>query len=136
IQACVLLAFLGVRSLVTRARATDPVPVEAPEPAPVQVVQSAPEPVRRIEPPAEIPPIDPRIDNELAIGTAHINELSAAIDSIAGEVTATCGELDVVRSGAFQILGQIGELVDVSDRISNMVDVIRRISSQTNLLAL
>ncbi len=139
ILASILLGCLGVHSLVSGPRATDPASVSAPEPTPLPVAQAAPEPVRPIEPRAEvaeIPTIDPRVDNELAIGMARIDELSAAITGIAGEVSATGGELDIVRSGAFQILGQIGELADVSDRISKMVEVIRRIASQTNLLAL
>jgi hypothetical protein len=141
ILASVLLGGLGLHSLVARTRATDrthssPIHVSTPEPAPLPFVQATPQPVSPIEPHTEKPRIDPRIDDELASGVAYIDELSATLNTIAGEVCTTGDELDIVRSGAFQILGQIGELVDVSDRISKMVEVIRRIASQTNLLAL
>jgi hypothetical protein len=142
ILASVLLAGLGLRSLGGGTSAADPVPDWPPRPAAAEVIQAPPEAVLLAPPepmvlaPVEILVVDPEIDLELAAGVAHIAELFVAISRFAGEVSATGNELDIVRSGSFQILGQIGELVDVSDRISGMVEVIRRIAAQTNLLAL
>jgi methyl-accepting chemotaxis protein len=58
------------------------------------------------------------------------------INTFAASVSEACGRLDILRSVMFQIMGQISEMSDISDRISKMVDTIRKIASQTNLLAL
>jgi methyl-accepting chemotaxis protein len=58
------------------------------------------------------------------------------INAFATSVTDASGRLDTLRSVMFQIMGQISEMSDISDRISKMVDTIRKIASQTNLLAL
>jgi methyl-accepting chemotaxis protein len=62
--------------------------------------------------------------------------MRAVLASVTAGLSGTAGSLDVLRSLTFQVLGQISELGDVSDRISKMVDVIRGIAAQTNLLAL
>jgi Methyl-accepting chemotaxis protein (MCP) signalling domain len=59
-----------------------------------------------------------------------------AVTTFVSDLDATATRLDGLRSIMFQILGQISELGDISDRISGMVGVIRKIASQTNLLAL
>jgi methyl-accepting chemotaxis protein len=58
------------------------------------------------------------------------------IHTFATSITDASGRLDTLRSVMFQIMGQISEMSDISDRISKMVDTIRKIASQTNLLAL
>jgi hypothetical protein len=50
-------------------------------------------------------------------------------------VEATTG-VETARSMNFQIFGQISQLSEMSDRISEMVESIRRIAKQTNMLAL
>ena len=71
--------------------------------------------------------------------TECVDRLGAAVGgltSFAGTVADAQARLDVLRSVIFQILGQVSELGDISDRISAMVGTIRKIASQTNLLAL
>jgi methyl-accepting chemotaxis protein len=72
----------------------------------------------------------------LADGIARLDEMTIGLTGLANAVGSTAGRLDMARSVSFQILGQISELSDMSDRISGMVDVIRKIAKQTNLLAL
>jgi len=143
VAAVLALAVVGLRLCIAR-----PAPA-APDPGPAPAPPAAPTPVR-VEAPRQAP------DDHLR---ASLLELKDRIEQLASDMrfsecvarveatqslAATCvnglGEstnrLDVVRSVMFQILGQISELTDISDRISGMVDVIRRIASQTNLLAL
>jgi methyl-accepting chemotaxis protein len=71
--------------------------------------------------------------------TDTVNELRSTLATMTmfgASVTDASARLDVLRSVIFQILGQISELGDISDRISATVDVIRKIAAQTNLLAL
>jgi len=79
---------------------------------------------------------DRAVAQRFASGDAHLARTAALLDAFTSAVTDANSHLNVLRSGTFQILGQISELADVSDRISGMVDVIRRIAKQTNLLAL
>jgi methyl-accepting chemotaxis protein len=84
----------------------------------------------------EVRTIDPRIEPQLAAGAAKLGDLFATIERLTGAAAAAKRELDVARSGSFQILGQISELSEVSGRISDMVEAIRKIAAQTNLLSL
>jgi methyl-accepting chemotaxis protein len=93
------------------------------------------------EPPVEdaapvAPTIDPRIGQQLTDGLAALDELHGSSRQFAADVSVASGALDLARSGSFQIIGQNGQLIDISDRISGVVDVIRGIAKQTNLLAL
>ena len=102
------------------------------DPAPATVVP---------EPPTEevlpiAPTIDPRIGQQLTDGLAELSELHGSSRQFATDVSIAGGALDLARSGSFQIIGQNGQLMDISDRISGVVDVIRGIAKQTNLLAL
>ena len=130
-----LLAVLGlVPLLVVRAAPEEPVVVADPAPAweAPTIADAAP-----VEPePAVVPTLDPRLDGELADSVARVATLHASLHGLAGSVSVARSQFNVVRSGTFQILGQISELNDVSDRISETVEVIRRIAAQTNLLAL
>jgi methyl-accepting chemotaxis protein len=93
------------------------------------------EPHREDVPPTT-PIIDPRIGQQLTDGLAELDELYGSSRKFADDVSVAGGALDVARSGSFQIIGQNGQLIDISDRISGVVDVIRGIAKQTNLLAL
>jgi hypothetical protein len=81
-------------------------------------------------------PVAEAVERDLAGGADRLVHLNRSMHEFAGQVGGARGQLDLVRSGTFQILGQIAELNDVSDRISTMVEVIRRIAGQTNLLSL
>lgn len=70
-------------------------------------------------------------------------ELQSAMGQVRdglGRLSRGAGEagsgLDMTRGMTFQIFGQIDQLVDLADRISDTVNVIRTIAKQTNLLAL
>jgi hypothetical protein len=94
-------------------------------------------PERPAEQQAPIAPIiDPLIGEQLSEGLAALSELHGSSRKFADDVSTAGGALDVARSGSFQIIGQNGQLMDISDRISGVVDVIRGIAKQTNLLAL
>jgi methyl-accepting chemotaxis protein len=80
--------------------------------------------------------LDPHIGQQLTDGLTALNELLGSTRGFAANVSTAGDALDLARSGSFQIIGQNGELVDISDRISGVVDVIRGIAKQTNLLAL
>jgi hypothetical protein len=122
-------------------RGSDSVPptdaaVEVPTVPPAR--DPTPPPTPAPEPPAKqvAPAIDPRIRQQLTDGLAGLNELLGSTRGFADNVSIASGALDLARSGSFQIIGQNGELIDISDRISGVVDVIRGIARQTNLLAL
>jgi len=72
----------------------------------------------------------------LSDGVDRITQLTAQLDAFTTAMGGASRGLNTVRSTTFQVLGQISELGDMSDRISGMVDAIRRIASQTNLLSL
>jgi methyl-accepting chemotaxis protein len=76
------------------------------------------------------------LDDAYAAGTAHAAGLHDAVGTLGAGIIDATSKVNVLRSGTFQILGQISELDDVADRISGMVEVIRAIAKQTNLLAL
>jgi methyl-accepting chemotaxis protein len=111
---------------------TDAVPTVPPARDPTPPPTPAPEPPAKQVAPA----IDPRIRQQLTDGLAALNELLGSTRGFADNVSIASGALDLARSGSFQIIGQNGELIDISDRISGVVDVIRGIARQTNLLAL
>ena len=79
---------------------------------------------------------DDQVSGRLADVSGHADRAGEALTALADAITTTAGYLDVLRSGTFQILGQVAQLDDVSDRISGTVAVIRGIAKQTNLLAL
>ena len=111
------------------------VPVEVPTVSPAREAPLAtPVPVNHAAPSA--PVIDPRIGQQLTDGLAGLNELVGSTREFADNVSVAGTVLDRARAGSFQIIGQNGELMDISDRISGVVDVIRGIAKQTNLLAL
>ena len=72
----------------------------------------------------------------LVDGVGRLDELTGTLSTLSDVMGAAADRLNVARSGSFQILGQISELGEMSDRISGMVHVIRGIAKQTNLLAL
>jgi methyl-accepting chemotaxis protein len=146
VAATLVLAVLGVRALAGRA----PVPPAAPyAPGPVAAAPAEPLPDPALD---QLTAATARLEaalaevRERATGPEldrHFNECAdrladtfAAMSTFASTITDSSGRLDILRSVMFQILGQISELNDISDRISAMVGVIRRIASQTNLLAL
>lgn len=144
--AAVLLVVLGFGALVgppsrSRAQPDHPVPASPvpapPVAAPAGVATPDPADARVVDPsPDAAMHVDPQLELDLATGSARIVDLSSSMHEFAGQVASACGQLDVARSGTFQILGQISELHDVSDRISDIVKAIRRIAGQTNLLSL
>jgi len=141
------LAVLGIRG------ATAHPPTEAPEPpvetAPVRLPDEPSPDIARIEElSASVESLEGAIRHlrDRSAGPEaeqHLDECDRRmagsvemINAFAGSVAEASGRLDVLRSVMFQIMGQISELSDISDRISKMVDTIRKIASQTNLLAL
>jgi methyl-accepting chemotaxis protein len=56
--------------------------------------------------------------------------------SFVGGVRGMSAHLDILRTGTAEIVGQMRELAEVTDRISRALDAIRGIAKQTNLLAL
>jgi len=72
----------------------------------------------------------------LAGSRGGVEGCASSIAELGGNVDDAASRIDVARSMTFQILGQISELGDMSDRIAGMVVVIRKITEQTNLLAL
>jgi methyl-accepting chemotaxis protein len=145
VLAAAALAVLGVAGTTVRP------PAEPPEPPPVL-------PPPRDEPSPDIARVEElstavehlesaiRVLRERAAGPGadeHLDECDRRmagsvemINAFAASVSEACGRLDILRSVMFQIMGQISEMSDISDRISKMVDTIRKIASQTNLLAL
>jgi methyl-accepting chemotaxis protein-like sensor len=110
----------------------EPTGQPAHDPTPATVVPEPP-----TEDPVPIAPvIDPHIGHQLTEGLDALNELHGSSLKFADDVSIAGGALDLARSGSFQIIGQNGQLMDISDRISGVVDVIRGIAKQTNLLAL
>lgn len=67
---------------------------------------------------------------------ASFEACGGSLDTLALGVIEASAKVDVARGMTFQILGQISELGDMSDRIAGMVGAIRKITEQTNLLAL
>jgi hypothetical protein len=112
--------------------------IEAPPAHPAyDPTPSTPLPEPPAEPEAPIAPvIDPRIGQQLTDGLAALSELHGSSLKFADDVSLAGRALDLARSGSFQIIGQNGQLMDISDRISGVVNVIRGIAKQTNLLAL
>jgi methyl-accepting chemotaxis protein len=109
--------------------AAPPPPPEAAEPADAIDVAAVEAAVR-----GEL--ADGPLASHLADGLDQINTLARHLETV-GQVTAGAAQgINAARNTTFQILGQISELGDMSDRISGMVGVIRRIASQTNLLSL
>jgi uncharacterized protein YukE len=98
---------------------------------------AAPAPVEP-HPAAAVP--DELADGSLGVhlsdGVDRITQLTTQLDAFTTAMGGASRGLNTVRSTTFQVLGQISELGDMSDRISGMVDAIRRIASQTNLLSL
>jgi hypothetical protein len=139
----VALAALVAAALLPPARTAD----EQPAPAPVPPAEEPP-PARALPVPAVAvvapPEIEPAVSAEptgplashLAGGLDRITALSRQWETFTQVATEASQGLNAARSTTFQILGQISELGDMSDRISGMVEVIRKIAAQTNLLSL
>ena len=76
----------------------------------------------------------------LARGATHSTSRSAELSAELGDVAQVAGdvarEIEVLRLGMFEMLGQVSAVREVSDRIAPMVHAIRSIAKQTNLLAL
>jgi len=76
----------------------------------------------------------------LAQGATHGTSRSAALSTELGDVAQVAGnvarEIEVLRLGMFEMLGQVSAVREVADRIAPMVHAIRSIAKQTNLLAL
>jgi methyl-accepting chemotaxis protein len=77
-----------------------------------------------------------RLAQGTANGTCRSDALSAELGDVAGLAADVAHEIDVLRLGMFEMLGQVSALREVSDRITPMVHAIRSIAKQTNLLAL
>jgi methyl-accepting chemotaxis protein len=148
IAAVLILAALGVTSISSCALGSRErvLPPEPEIPAPVAV----------------IPPVDPALGElsaaaeqlEAVLDELRTHAVGAGLDArfdecanrlgdvlrstrgFAATIADSSSRLNVLRSVMFQILGQVSELGDISDRISAMVDAIRKIAAQTNLLAL
>jgi hypothetical protein len=69
-------------------------------------------------------------------GVERLGQMRTSLDVVAGQFSGATGTFDLLRSLTFQVLGQISELGDVSDRITATVETVRGIAAQTNLLAL
>jgi len=138
------VALGGLAMLTWRTPSNDPAPAGGAPPAPPPVV----EPVVPVElPPAPeaaaldelrrlVAGADGVVAERFDAGADQLAHVLGLIGTFTAAINTANGHLDLLRSNSFQILGQISELGDVSDRISGMVDVIRRIAKQTNLLAL
>jgi methyl-accepting chemotaxis protein len=76
----------------------------------------------------------------LAQGATHSTSRSAALSDELGDVAQVAGDvardIEVLRLGMFEMLGQVSAVREVADRIAPMVHAIRSVAKQTNLLAL
>jgi methyl-accepting chemotaxis protein len=69
-------------------------------------------------------------------GLATLEGLDAILDDLGQQVVGVGQEVDASLHVAFQILGQMQVLGDLSKQITVVVDSIRKVAGQTNLLAL
>jgi methyl-accepting chemotaxis protein len=77
-----------------------------------------------------------RLARGTADGTSRSGALSAELGDVAQVAADVVQEIDVLRAGMFEMLGQVSALREVSDQITPIVHAIRSIAKQTNLLAL
>ena len=154
IAAVLILAALGVHGLANRQGVAAPEPEI---PAPVVVIPPVDPALGELSPgaPAELRELTAAAEQlEAVLDELRGHAVSAGLDArfdecanrlgdvlrstrgFADTIADSSSRLNILRSVMFQILGQVSELGDISDRISAMVDAIRKIAAQTNLLAL
>ena len=151
---CLLALTVAVVTRLRPVEAASPVPVTVPageptpepgpgaeHPSPIDVTATEDDPVAGPSA-AQGPSLEPLMlagrGAEDAVGNCQdgISGMRQTFDGATESLGGALRGLDVARSMTFQILGQVSELGDISDRISGVVDSIRTIAGQTNLLAL
>jgi methyl-accepting chemotaxis protein len=135
---------VALAALVATVLVRPAVPAAPPPPPPVTATAAPPPPEIVAAPPAAetVEPVT-RVDlaagplaGHLTDGLDRITTLSRQLENVSEVAAGVAQGITAARNTTFQILGQISELGDMSDRISGMVGTIRRIASQTNLLSL
>ena len=154
LMVCLLALAVAAVTRLRLVEAASPMPVPVPSgepapepgpgadhPSPIAVIAPGGEPLAGLSM-AQGPSLEPLLlagrGADDAVGSVHdgISGMRQTFDGATESLAGALRGLDVARSMTFQILGQVSELGDISDRISGVVDSIRTIAGQTNLLAL